>query len=174
MAVSAALVEDDNGVATMKSEETHELLEGFHDSELQLAGSAAVERHLCTCPFFCLATFNRHKTLRTRVRKAWPHARFASLESAGHGARRTVSQPASCPFVRVGGEPFISDRPRRGDPSSIACMLAARTPSDPRNHRCACARLSMSAGRRRSSAALPTTYDLGSWASATSPRPGSN
>ena len=83
MAVSAALVEDDNGVATMKSEETHELLEGFHDSELQLAGSAAVERHLCTCPFFCLATFNRHKTLRTRVRKAWPRARFASLECSG-------------------------------------------------------------------------------------------
>lgn len=124
MAVSAALVEDDNGVATMKSEETHELLEGFHDSELQLAGSAAVERHLCTCPFFCLATFNRHKTLRTRVRKAWPRARFASLESAGHGGRRTVSQPASCPFVRVGGEPFISDRPRRGDPSWAALVSA--------------------------------------------------
>jgi hypothetical protein len=51
MAVSAALVEDDNGVAATKSEETHELLDGLHDSELQLTSSAAVARHLCTSRF---------------------------------------------------------------------------------------------------------------------------
>jgi hypothetical protein len=64
----------------MKSEETHELFDGFHDSGPQLASSAAVERRLCTCPF-CSATFNRHTTLRTPVRAAWPHtrARFAGI-----------------------------------------------------------------------------------------------
>ena len=66
----------------MKSEETHELLDGIHDSELQLASSAAVERQLCTCPL-CSATFNRHKTLRTRVREAWPHARARFARISG-------------------------------------------------------------------------------------------
>lgn len=52
----------------MKCEEANELLDAFHDGELQLATSAAVERHLCTCPS-CSATFNVHNTLRRRVRR---------------------------------------------------------------------------------------------------------
>jgi len=56
------------GVAAMKCEEAHELLDAFHDGELQSASSAAVERHLCTCPS-CSATFDGHNTLRTRVRR---------------------------------------------------------------------------------------------------------
>jgi len=56
------------GGAAMKCEEAHDLLDAFHDGELQLASSAAVERHLCTCPS-CSATFNLHNTLCTRVRR---------------------------------------------------------------------------------------------------------
>src|SRR4029453_5200463 len=56
------------GGAAMKCEEAHGLLDAFHDGELQLASSAAVERHLCTCPS-CSATFNVHNTLCTRVRR---------------------------------------------------------------------------------------------------------
>src|SRR4029077_4903380 len=56
------------GVAAMKCEEAHDLLDAFHDGELQLASSAAMERHLCTCPS-CSATRDGHNTLRTRVRR---------------------------------------------------------------------------------------------------------
>lgn len=52
----------------MKCEEANELLDAFHDGELQLVTAAAVESHLCTCPS-CSNIFNVHNTLRGRVRR---------------------------------------------------------------------------------------------------------
>src|SRR5262245_31917736 len=55
------------GGAAMKCEQAHELLDAYHDGELQSATSAALEGHLCNCPS-CSASFNAHNALRRRVR----------------------------------------------------------------------------------------------------------
>jgi anti-sigma factor RsiW len=55
------------GGAAMKCEQVHELLDAYHDGELQSATSAALEGHLCSCPS-CSASFNAHNALRRRVR----------------------------------------------------------------------------------------------------------
>ena len=51
----------------MNCEETRELLDAFHDGELQPATLAAVETHLGTCPS-CSAALAAHETLRAKVR----------------------------------------------------------------------------------------------------------
>jgi anti-sigma factor RsiW len=53
--------------AAMKCEETRELLDAFHDGELQPATSAAVETHLRSCPS-CSAALAAHEALREKVR----------------------------------------------------------------------------------------------------------
>jgi anti-sigma factor (TIGR02949 family) len=53
--------------AAMKCEETRELLEAFHDDELQPATFAAVEAHLHTCPS-CSAALAAHEAVRKKVR----------------------------------------------------------------------------------------------------------
>ena len=57
----------------MKCEETRELLDAFHDGELQPATLAAVETHLRTCPS-CSAALAAHEALRAEGAIAWPHA----------------------------------------------------------------------------------------------------
>src|SRR5512138_1408770 len=51
----------------MKCEETRELLDAFHDGELQPATHAAVEAHLRTCPS-CSAALAAHEAVRAKVR----------------------------------------------------------------------------------------------------------
>jgi anti-sigma factor RsiW len=51
----------------MKCEETRELLDAFHDDELQPATLAAVETHLRTCPS-CSAALAAHEAVRAKVR----------------------------------------------------------------------------------------------------------
>src|SRR5512138_3467562 len=51
----------------MKCEETRELLDAFHDGELQPATHAAVEAHLRTCPA-CSAALAAHEAVRKKVR----------------------------------------------------------------------------------------------------------
>jgi len=51
----------------MKCEETRELLDAFHDGELQPATLAAVETHLRSCPS-CSAALAAHEALREKVR----------------------------------------------------------------------------------------------------------
>jgi anti-sigma factor RsiW len=51
----------------MKCEETRELLDAFHDDELQPATFAAVEAHLRTCPA-CSAALATHEAMRKKVR----------------------------------------------------------------------------------------------------------
>jgi anti-sigma factor RsiW len=51
----------------MKCEETRELLDAFHDGELQPATSSAVETHLRACPS-CSSALAAHEALRDKVR----------------------------------------------------------------------------------------------------------
>ena len=51
----------------MKCEETRELLDAFHDGELQPATRAAVETHLRSCPS-CSAALAAHEAVRAKVR----------------------------------------------------------------------------------------------------------
>jgi anti-sigma factor RsiW len=51
----------------MTCEETRELLDAFHDGELQPATLAAVETHLRTCPS-CSAALAAHEAVRAKVR----------------------------------------------------------------------------------------------------------
>jgi anti-sigma factor RsiW len=51
----------------MNCEETRELLDAFHDGELQPATLAGVETHLRTCPS-CSAALAAHEALRAKVR----------------------------------------------------------------------------------------------------------
>src|SRR6476646_665918 len=53
--------------AAMTCEETCELLDAFHDGELQPATLAAVETHLRTCPA-CSAALATNEALRAKVR----------------------------------------------------------------------------------------------------------
>jgi len=51
----------------MKCEETRELLDAYHDGELQPATQGAVETHLRTCPS-CSAALAAHQALRCKIR----------------------------------------------------------------------------------------------------------
>ena len=78
----------------MKCEQAHELLDAFHDGELQSATSAALAGHLCSCPS-CSANFNAHDTLRRRVRGLGrtpaPERLVATISSSLREVRRAPS-----------------------------------------------------------------------------------
>jgi len=72
----------------MKCEETRELLDAFHDGELQPATLAAVETHLRTCPS-CSAALGAHEALRAKVRSL---ARTPAPEQLAAKIRRSLTE----------------------------------------------------------------------------------
>jgi anti-sigma factor RsiW len=74
--------------AAMKCEETRELLDAFHDGELQPATLAAVETHLRSCPS-CSAALAAHEALREKVRSL---GRTPAPEMLAAKIRKTLSE----------------------------------------------------------------------------------
>jgi anti-sigma factor RsiW len=72
----------------MKCEETRELLDAFHDGELQPATLAAVETHLRTCPS-CSAALAAHEALREKVRSL---GRTPAPKDLGAKIRKLLSE----------------------------------------------------------------------------------
>jgi anti-sigma factor RsiW len=81
----------------MRCEQAHELLDAFHDGELQSATSAALAGHLCSCPS-CSANFNAHDTLRRRVRGLGRTPAPARLATAISSSLREVRRAPSGPL----------------------------------------------------------------------------
>jgi anti-sigma factor (TIGR02949 family) len=73
---------------TMKCEEMRELLDAFHDGELQPATLAAVETHLRTCPS-CSAALAAHEALRAKVRSL---ARTPAPEQLAAKIRKSLTE----------------------------------------------------------------------------------
>jgi anti-sigma factor RsiW len=72
----------------MKCEETRELLDAFHDGELQPPTLAAVETHLRTCPS-CSAALAAHEALRAKVRSL---ARTPAPEQLAAKIRKSLTE----------------------------------------------------------------------------------
>jgi anti-sigma factor RsiW len=79
--------------AAMKCEETRELLDAYHDSELRPSTLAAVKTHLRTCPT-CSAELAAHETLRCKVRSPARTPAPAALASKLHRSFVTASNEA--------------------------------------------------------------------------------
>jgi anti-sigma factor RsiW len=77
--------------AAMKCEETRELLDAFHDDELQPATLAAVEAHLRTCPS-CSAALAAHEAVRKKVRSL---GRAPAPEALAARIRRSLTEADS-------------------------------------------------------------------------------
>jgi anti-sigma factor RsiW len=83
--------------AAMKCEETRELLDAFHDGELQPATHAAVEAHLRTCPS-CSAALAAHEAVRDKVRSI---GRTPAPEILAAKIRRSLTESDSEARSRV-------------------------------------------------------------------------
>src|SRR6478735_4250149 len=77
--------------AAMTCEETRELLDAFHDGELQPATLAAVEAHLRTCTS-CTATLAAHEVLRKKVRSL---GRMPAPEALAAKIRKSLAKADS-------------------------------------------------------------------------------